>query len=142
MRVLLVEDSVRLRGSISQGLREAGYAVDVVGDGRGAVISGQTTDYDVIVLDVMLPVKDGLTALRELRAKGVRSCVLLLTARDTIEDRVLGLRSGADDYLVKPFAFAELLARVEALARRAHGVRGATIRVGPLEIDTAARVAR
>jgi len=142
VRVLLAEDSVRLQASISQGLREAGYAVDVVGDGKRALIHGQTTDYDVIVLDLMLPGMDGLTVLKTLREKGVRSCVLILTARDAVQDRVSGLRSGADDYLVKPFAFAELLARVEALVRRGHGVSAATIRIGPLEVDPAAKTAR
>jgi two-component system copper resistance phosphate regulon response regulator CusR len=140
--VLLVEDSARLQASISQGLREAGYAVDVVGDGKDALIHGQTTDYDVIVLDLMLPSLDGLSVLRKLREKRVSSGVLILTARDTVDDRVLGLRSGADDYLVKPFAFAELLARVQSLARRAHGVRGPSIRVGPLEVNPAAKTAR
>jgi DNA-binding response OmpR family regulator len=142
VRVLLVEDSVSLQKSVSQGLREAGYAVDAVSDGRQAIIYGQTTDYDVIVLDLMIPEVDGLTVLRRLRSKGIKSCVLILTARDAVEDRVLGLGAGADDYLVKPFAFAELLARVQALVRRAHGVAGATIRVGPLEIDPAAKAAR
>jgi DNA-binding response OmpR family regulator len=142
VRVLLVEDSVSLQKSVSQGLREHGYAVDVVGGGKQALIHGQTTDYDVIVLDLMLPEMDGLTVLGRLRSKGVESGVLILTARDTIEDRVLGLRSGADDYLVKPFAFAELLARVQALARRVHGIRSSSIRIGPLELDPGAKVAR
>jgi DNA-binding response OmpR family regulator len=142
MRVLLAEDSVSLQRSVSQGLREHGYAVDVVGDGKQAFIHAVTTTYDVIVLDLMLPELDGLSALGRFRARGVESAVLILTAKDTVDDRVLGLRSGADDYLVKPFAFAELLARVEVLARRAHGVRSPLIRVGPLEMDTAARVVR
>jgi DNA-binding response OmpR family regulator len=142
LRVLLVEDSARLRESLSQGLREAGYAVDAVRDGREAFIHGCTTAYDVIVLDVMLPKMDGLTALRRLRERGVQSCVLMLTARDAIEDRVAGLRSGADDYLVKPFAFAELLARLEALTRRRHGVARPVMRIGPLEVDPGARAAR
>lgn len=141
VRVLLVEDSVSLQNSVSQGLREHGYAVDVVGDGQRAIIHGVTTDYDVIVLDLMLPEVDGLTVLRRLREKRVASCVLLLTARDTVDDRVLGLRSGADDYLIKPFAFAELLARVGSLARRAHGIRTSIIRVGPLEVDSSAKLA-
>lgn len=136
MRVLLVEDSLRLQASVSQGLREAGYAVDIVGDGRQAVMHGLTTEYDIIILDLMLPGLDGLSVLRRLREKEVQSGVLLLTARDTVEDRVLGLRTGADDYLVKPFAFIELLARVQALARRIHGVRRSSIRVGPLEVDS------
>jgi two-component system, OmpR family, response regulator len=142
VRVLLVEDSVSLQRSVAQGLREAGWAVDVVGDGQQALIHARTTEYDVIVLDLMLPQIDGLTVLRRLRDKGVRSGVLILTARDTVDDRVLGLRSGADDYLVKPFALAELLARVGALARRAHGVQDSIIRVGPLELDSARRIVR
>jgi DNA-binding response OmpR family regulator len=142
VRVLLAEDSVSLQKSVSQGLREHGYAVDVVGDGKQAVIHGQTTEYDVIVLDLMLPELDGLTVLSRLRAKGVASGILILTARDTVEDRVLGLRSGADDYLVKPFAFAELLARVQALTRRVHGIHTSSIQIGPLELDPAARIAR
>ena len=142
MRVLLAEDSVVLQNALAQGLREHGYAVDAVGDGKRALINARTTDYDVIVLDLMLPVLDGLSVLRQLREKGVRAAVLVLTAKGTVEDRVLGLRTGADDYLVKPFAFAELLARVQALARRVHGVREAAIRVGPLEVDAAAKVAR
>jgi len=141
VRVLLVEDSPSLQRSISQGLREAGYAVDVVGDGKQGLIHARTTDYDVIVLDIMLPELDGLTVLRRIREKGVQSCVLVLTAKDTIEDRVAGLRGGADDYLVKPFAFAELLARVQALARRIHGVRGGCIRIGALQVDPAAKTA-
>lgn len=142
MRVLLAEDSVDLQKSVSQGLRENGYAVDVVGDGKQALIHGLTTEYDVVVLDLMLPLIDGLSVLRRLRDKRVRAGVLILTARDTVEDRVRGLHMGADDYLVKPFAFAELVARVQALARRVHGVRDACIRVGPLEIDPAAKIAR
>ena len=142
VRVLLVEDSVSLQNSIGRGLRESGYAVDTVGDGKQAVIHGATTSYDVIVLDLMLPELDGLTVLRKLRGRGVTSGVLVLTARDAVEDRVAGLRAGADDYLIKPFAFAELLARVEALARRVHGVRSPAIRVGHLEIDTTAKTVR
>ncbi len=142
MRVLLAEDSASLQRSIGQGLREHGYAVDIVGDGRQALIHGQTTDYDVIVLDLMLPEVDGLTVLRRLRDKKVNAGVLVLTAMDTVEDRVRGLGSGADDYLVKPFAFAELLARVQALARRVHGVRDVAIRVGPLVVDPVRKLAR
>ena len=143
MRVLLAEDSLRLQASISQGLREAGYAVDAVGDGKQALIYGQTTQYDVIVLDLMLPSMDGLAVLRGLRERGVKSCVLILTARDGVEERVRGLRAGADDYLVKPFAFAELLARVEALLRRGASAQATTrLRVGDLEMDLLARTVR
>ena len=142
MRVLLVEDSKSLQSSISQGLREAGYAVDVVGDGAQGLLHALTTEYDVIVLDLMLPSLDGISVLKRLREKRVKSCVLILTARDAVEDRVLGLRAGADDYLPKPFAFKELLARVEALTRRVHGVPSNCIRVGPLEVNAETRTAR
>ena len=142
MRVLLIEDSERLQRSIGAGLRKAGYAVDVSGDGEEGLWYATSNDYDVIVLDLMIPRLDGLSVLRKLRDAGRETHVLILTARDTIEDRVLGLRSGSDDYLVKPFSFDELLARVEALARRAHGIKRAVLRIGELEIDPAARVAR
>jgi len=139
MRLLLVEDSLRLQSSIAQGLREAGYAVDVVGDGKQGLIHGLTTEYDVIILDLMLPTMHGLEVLRSLRERDVQSSVLILTAMDSIDDRVRGLRGGADDYLVKPFSFAELLARVQAMTRRRHGVRNTVVRIGPLLIDSAAR---
>lgn len=139
MRVLIVEDSTILRDALTQGLREAGYAVDAVADGKRGLIHAQTTEYDVIVLDWMLPEIDGLTVVSTLRAKRIDSAVLMLTARDTTDDKVLGLTNGADDYLVKPFAFKELLARVAALARRRHGEHSPTIRVGPLSIDTSTK---
>lgn len=139
MRVLLVEDSERLRRSVGGGLRKAGYAVDLAGDGEVGLWYAQGNDYDVIVLDLMLPKLDGLSVLRRLRDAGKQTHVLVLTAKDTIEDRVVGLQSGSDDYLVKPFAFDELLARVQALARRAHGVKQPVIRAGELEIDTSRR---
>ncbi|MGH7130383.1 MAG: response regulator transcription factor [Phycisphaerales bacterium] len=142
MRVLIVEDSAVLRDSLAQGLREAGFAVDAVADGKRGLIHAQTTDYDVVVLDWMLPVMDGLTVLSRLRAKRVDAAVLMLTARDALDDRVLGLTTGADDYLVKPFAFKELLARVTALGRRRHGERSPIIRIGPLTIDSSAKTAR
>ncbi|MEI7656767.1 MAG: response regulator transcription factor [Phycisphaerae bacterium] len=141
MRVLIVEDAAVLRDSLAQGLREAGYAVDAVADGHRGLIHAQTTEYDVIVLDWMLPGLDGLTALARMREKGVDAAVIMLTAKDALEDKVLGLTRGADDYLVKPFAFKELLARVQALGRRRHGRRTPVIRVGPLSIDSAARTA-
>ena len=142
MRVLLVEDSERLRHSIGTGLRRAGYAVDTTGDGEEGLWYALGNEYDVIVLDLMLPKLDGLSLLCRLRESGKDTHVLILTARDTVEDRVLGLRTGSDDYLVKPFAFDELLARVEALVRRAHGVKRPVIRVGDLEIDPAARAVK
>ncbi len=139
MRVLFVEDSERLQRSVSTGLRHSGYAVDVAGNGPEGLWYAQSNDYDVIVLDVMLPGLDGLSVLRTLRNEGRNTHVLLLTAKDTIEDRVRGLREGADDYLIKPFALDELLARVDALSRRKHGVKNPRIRLGELEIDTASR---
>lgn len=141
MRILIVEDSAVLRDSLAQGLREAGYAVDAVADGKRGLIHARTTDYDVIVLDWMLPEMDGLSVLAALREKNVGAAVLMLTAKDTVDDKVRGLTSGADDYLVKPFAFKELLARVKALTRRRHGERSPIVRIGPLSIDTAAKAA-
>jgi DNA-binding response OmpR family regulator len=139
VRILLIEDSPRLQRSLGAGLRKAGYAVDVVGDGQEGLRTAQSADYDVIVLDLMLPGMDGLTLLRRLRERGTNTHVLILTAKDTVEDRVRGLQMGADDYLTKPFAFDELLARVQALVRRGHGSKNPHMRVGPLEIDTSAR---
>ncbi|HEY7089914.1 MAG TPA: response regulator transcription factor [Tepidisphaeraceae bacterium] len=139
MRVLLVEDSERLRRSVSDGLRRSGFAVDTAGDGEVGLYHARSGVYDVIVLDIMLPRVDGLTLLKKMRQEGKDTHVLLLTARDTVHDRVVGLRAGADDYLVKPFAFDELVARVEALARRQHGTKHPMIRVGTLEIDLAAK---
>jgi DNA-binding response OmpR family regulator len=140
MRVLVVEDSERLRASVTAGLRKSGYAVDAAADGATGLWQAESTDYDVVVLDLMLPGLDGLTLLRRLRAGARRDThVLVLTARDTVEERVAGLRAGADDYLVKPFAFDELLARIEALVRRRHGAKNPRIEVGGLAVDTAAR---
>jgi DNA-binding response OmpR family regulator len=141
MRILIVEDSAVLRDSLAQGLREAGYAVDAVADGKRGLIHAQTTDYDVIVLDWMLPEMDGLTVLSKLREKRIPAAVLMLTAKDTLDDKVRGLTTGADDYLVKPFAFKELLARVQAMTRRRHGERSPVVRIGPLTIDTSAKTA-
>jgi DNA-binding response OmpR family regulator len=139
MRVLLVEDSARLQRSLATALRKSGYAVDLADDGEAGQWLAESHDYDVIVLDVMLPKRDGLTVLAALRRQGRRTHVLLLTARDTVADRVQGLRAGADDYLVKPFALEELLARVEALCRRAYGTKQPRLVVGDLEVDTLAR---
>ncbi|GAB4321225.1 MAG: response regulator transcription factor [Candidatus Sumerlaeia bacterium] len=142
MRVLLIEDSKRLRESLSVGLRRAGYALDTAGDGVEGLWFAETHDYDVIILDLMLPGMDGLSVLRRLREAGRNVHVLILTARDAVEDRVTGLQSGADDYLVKPFSFDELLARLQALVRRAYQVKNPQLRVGDLVIDTAARTVR
>lgn len=137
MRILIVEDFELLRDSLAQGLRERGFAVDVAADGDQGLWLAKSNDYDVIVLDLMLPGIDGLTLLTSLRAKQVDTHVIILTARDTIEDRVKGLDSGADDYLIKPFVFEELLARVRALLRRKYHRKSPTINIADLEIDTA-----
>lgn len=139
MRVLFVEDSESLRRSVSRALRHAGYAVDLAGDGAEGLAAAELYEYDALVLDIMLPKLDGLMLLDRLRAAGMKTHVLLLTARDTVADRVEGLRKGADDYLVKPFALEELVARVAALCRRAYGAKVSALRVGPLELDFAAR---
>src|SRR3990170_1814585 len=114
MRILVVEDERRIASFISRGLSEHGYAVDVASDGEEALHWPDVAEFDVIILDIMLPVRDGIDVCRTLRRRGMRTPILMLTARDAVEDRVRGLDSGADDYLVKPFAFAELLARVRA----------------------------
>ena len=139
MRVLYVEDSGSLRRSVGRALRHAGYAVDLAEDGEQGLAATEGNDYDAILLDVMLPKLDGLSLLRLLRERGRNTHVLLLTARDTIPNRVEGLRAGADDYLVKPFALEELLARVEALCRRAYGGKEPAICIGDIEIHFAAR---
>jgi DNA-binding response OmpR family regulator len=139
MRILLVEDSERLRTYLSKGLRLAGCAVDVAGDGEVGLWHALEFDYDVVILDLMLPKLDGISVLRSLRERQRDTYVLILTAKDTIPDRVHGLEQGADDYLVKPFAFEELLARVQALARRRHGQKNPIITVGSLTIDMCRR---
>jgi len=141
MRVLVVEDYVPLRKSLVRGLRHAGFAVDATGDGEEGLWYARSNDYDAIVLDLMLPKLDGLTVLRRLRQAGGKAHVLILTARGEVDDRVKGLNLGADDYLVKPFAFDELLARVRALVRRGYAAKRPTIRVADLEVDTVARTA-
>jgi len=140
VKVLLVEDSERLRRSLGTSLKKAGHAVDVAGNGEDGLWLATSQSYDVIVLDIMLPKLDGLSLLQELRQRGSSSHVLLLTAKDTVTDRVKGLQAGADDYLVKPFALDELLARVQALGRRAYGRKDPRIVIGDLEIDTGARL--
>jgi two-component system OmpR family response regulator len=139
VRVLLVEDEPRLAQLLRRGLEEQGYAVDVAGDGAEALWLATETAYDTIVLDVMLPTLDGLQVTRQLRAARRWTPVLLLTARDTVDDRVAGLDAGADDYLVKPFSFAELVARVRALVRRARVARPTVHQVGDLRLDPARR---
>ncbi len=142
MKVLLVEDYVPLRKSVARGLQEAGFAVDATGDGEEGLWYARSGDYDVIVLDLMLPKVDGLTILRRLREREDPVPVLILTARDTVPDRVRGLDLGADDYLVKPFAFEEFLARVRALVRRKYETRSPSVQVGDLTVDTSRRTAR
>jgi DNA-binding response OmpR family regulator len=141
MRILLVEDSERLRRSLAELFRGAGFAIDMTGDGEEGWWYAEQTNYDVIVLDIMLPGLDGLSLLKRLRDSGKNTHVLLLTARDGVDDRVKGFRLGADDYLVKPFATEELLARVQALCRRAYGLKKNIINVGPLSIDLSLRKA-
>ncbi len=141
MRVLIVEDSETLRESLRVGLSREGFAVDVAGDGKLGLSYARNNPYDVLVLDLLLPELDGLSVLSGLRQKEDRPHVLVLTARDRVEDRVLGLNAGADDYLVKPFAFDELLARVHALIRRRYAERSPTVSVGELVIDLVARKA-
>jgi len=141
MRVLVVEDERRIADFISRGLSEQGYAVDVAYDGDEALHWPDVAEFDVVILDVMLPARDGIEVCRTLRERGLRTPILMLTARDAVEDRVRGLDSGADDYLVKPFAFAELLARLRALTRREPVALGTVLRVGDLTVDTTTREA-
>lgn len=139
MRVLVVEDFSPLREALVQGLREAGFAVDEASDGKTGLWMASSGEHDVIVLDLMLPQLDGLSVLKSLRKERCPANILILTAKDTTEDRVLGLDSGADDYLVKPFVFAELLARVNALVRRKYDSKSTVLSVDDLEIDVTRR---
>jgi len=139
MRVLIVEDDRRLAASVRHGLEEAGFAADTVYDGEEAVAAALSTDYDVILLDVMLPKLDGIGVSRELRRRRMRAPILMLTARDSLEDKVLGLERGADDYLVKPFALREVVARIKALTRRHLLDRTSVLLAGPIALDTGAR---
>ena len=139
MRILIVEDEVKMAGLIRRGLREEGMAADVAKSGEDALWMAGSTDFDAIVLDVMLPGIDGFETCRRLRDDGVWAPVLMLTARDAVEDRVAGLDGGADDYLTKPFSFAELLARLRALARRGPVERPVVLEVGDLSMDPATR---
>ena len=139
MRVLIVEDEAKMAGLIRRGLTEEGIAVDVVGRGEDALWRAEATAYDAIVLDVMLPGIDGFEVCRRLREARVWSPILMLTARDSVADRVAGLDRGADDYLTKPFSYAELLARLRALFRRGAEERPAELVVGGLRLDPATR---
>src|SRR5438128_523397 len=139
MRVLLVEDEVKMAGLVRRGLVEEGLAVDVAGSGEDALVRATATDYDAIVLDVMLPGISGFETCRKLRERGTWAPVLMLTARDSVEDRVEGLDGGADDYLTKPFSIAELSARLRALFRRQPSERPAVLEVGDIKLDPACR---
>src|SRR5437879_1049696 len=130
MRILVVEDEVKMAAALRRGLEQEGYVVDVAEDGDRGIVLGGTTDYDAVVLDVMLPGRDGFAVCRQLRQRERWAPVLMLTARDDVTDRIDGLDAGADDYLAKPFAFGELLARLRALLRRGVVERPATLRVG------------
>jgi two-component system OmpR family response regulator len=138
MHILLVEDELKMARALRRGLEQEGHSVDSATDGDDALLRGVELEYDAIVLDVMLPGRDGFSICRELRARDRWAPVLMLTARDAVEDRIRGLDAGADDYLVKPFAFGELLARLRALVRRGVSERPAILSVGDVELDPAA----
>jgi two-component system OmpR family response regulator len=142
MRVLVVEDDVKMSGLLKRGLVADGLTVDVARDGASALLRAGTVDYDAIVLDVMLPDRDGFEVCRALREDDVWAPVLMLTARDSVDDRVRGLDTGADDYLTKPFSFVELTARLRALARRGPVERPTVLTVGELQLDPATRSVR
>jgi DNA-binding response OmpR family regulator len=142
VRILLVEDHKPLLRALKRGLEEEGFAVDTAEDGEEANFKARGAGYDVIVLDVMLPKKDGLSLLREWRKDGISTHILMLTAKDTTEDKVKGLDLGADDYLTKPFQLEELMARLRALVRRRHQIKDPILRVHDLEIDTSARTVK
>jgi two-component system copper resistance phosphate regulon response regulator CusR len=139
VRILLVEDEARVAAMLAKGLRERAYAVDVAGHGDDALAEAGVNDYDLLILDVQLPGRNGLEVCRELRAQGLAAPILILTARDAVEQRVEGLDAGADDYLTKPFDFQELLARVRALLRRGPALQATVLSVGDLTLDTRTR---
>src|SRR6267378_4438348 len=141
MRLLLVEDDARIARFVAKGLREESYAVDAVENGNDAVYQTEINDYDLIVLDVMIPGIDGFAVCKAIRAGGKRTPILMLTAKDGVDDRIKGLDSGADDYLTKPFEFRELLARLRALLRRPSELKPAQLSVANLTLDTAAQAA-
>jgi two-component system copper resistance phosphate regulon response regulator CusR len=136
MRILLVEDEPRVAHFIAKGLREQSYAVDIAGDGEEALYQASTNEYELIILDVMLPLKNGFQVCKQMRAQGIKQPVLMLTARDAVDDRVTGLDCGADDYLGKPFDFKELLARIRALLRRTKEFRPEIIQLADLVVNT------
>ena len=139
MRVLIIEDEPELRAQIADTLRQQNYTVDTAGDGVTGLERACTEPYDLLILDIMLPVQDGFAVLREMRAEQVATPVLMLTARVEVEDRVRGLDLGADDYLLKPFSMAELLARIRALLRRSHTQASPLLTVGDIHLDTGTR---
>lgn len=139
MKLLIIEDAPRLRTMLTQSLTRLGHAVDVAEDGIEGEMMARSNFYEAIVLDRMLPGKEGLDVLRDLRRDHIKTPVLLLTALDAIEEKVRGFGTGADDYLTKPFALAELIARLEALVRRQHGKADSLVHIGPLTLDTAAK---
>src|SRR6059058_228461 len=141
MRLLLVEDDARIARFVAKGLREQTYAVDVSATGEDALYQAAVNTYDLVILDVMIPAPDGFAVCRELRKSGQRMPILMLTARDAVEDRVAGLDHGADDYLTKPFEFRELLARMRALLRRPAELKPAQLHVSDLTLDTAGQTA-
>jgi len=142
MRIILIEDERDLAAALKKGLVEQGYTVDAASDGEEGLYMAENFPADVIVLDLLLPKMDGLALLSRVRRKGIQTPVLLLTARDALSDKIKGLDAGADDYLTKPFAFAELLARIRALLRRKTEVKESVIRIADLQIDTASHEAR
>ncbi len=139
MRVLVIEDEPGVAGFLTKGLREASYAVDLADNGIDGLHKAVTETYDAIVLDLMLPGKDGFSILREVRSREIRTPVICLTARDTVDDRIKGLDLGADDYLAKPFSYSELLARLRALMRRGHSLQPNPITIADLKVDVMAR---
>src|SRR5438552_4473845 len=143
MRILVVEDDTKIASFVANGLKQSGYAVDHSTDGEEALIRAQTIAYDAAVVDLMLPKLDGLSLIQQLRAKGLRIPMLILSAKATVDDRVRGLQAGGDDYLTKPFAFSELLARIQALIRRAtQTTEPAQLTVGELSLDLLTREVR
>lgn len=141
MKILVVEDSKKLQKSLRAGLRRLGYAVDIAGDGEEGIAFATTGNYDVIVLDLMLPKKSGLEVLQEIRRSNHSPEILILSSRDQTHDRIAGLQQGADDYLVKPFAFDELHARIQALVRRRFNQKSPVISIGEIKIDTSLHIA-
>lgn len=140
MRILIVEDDKKVGRFLEKGLQEEQYAVDICREGADALYYAQTNTYDVIILDIMLPGKDGFTICREMRENSILTPVIMLTAKDTVEDKVSGLSEGADDYLTKPFSFEELLARIRALLRRSQDYKTKVLKAGDLELDPVRRL--